>query len=90
MMTPDKASAPHPLLLKRFAGEVRTILEWALQHRDQLPQTSGSRDRTRYIIETLGMIGTAATADMLRRYVHDPDVGDLAVRAIRRIENVPA
>jgi hypothetical protein len=90
VMTPDKASSPHPLLLGRFASEVRTILEWALQHRDQLPQAIGGRDRTRYIVETLGMIGTPATADLLRRYVHDPDVGDLAVRAIRRMERAAA
>lgn len=89
MLDAHGSTPPHTLLLDLYPEEMRTVLEWALQHRDRLATTPGRRDRDAYIVTTLGVVGSRATADILRRYVHDPDLGALAVAAVRRLENTP-
>jgi hypothetical protein len=39
-----------------------------------------------YAVGTLGAVGGASTAGMLRRYIYDAELGEASVAAIRQIE----
>lgn len=80
---------PHRLLLTGFPQHMRRLLEWALTHRDEFgpahqhgPWSVGS-----YVVRTIGAVGTAETADLLRHhYVHDAELGHDAVAAVHAID----
>jgi energy-coupling factor transporter ATP-binding protein EcfA2 len=69
--------------------DVRLICEWSLDHEDQLislfPHPHAFFDRTGFIIQVLGEVGTAASADLLRPLVDDRQHGRAAIAAIRRL-----
>ena len=75
-------------ILETFPAEVRSIVEWGLEHRDSLISifaASISRDRGEYLIDILGSVGNTDTVELLRTYVDDPTVAGSAIRAIRRL-----
>lgn len=81
--------APHAMLVTHYPDHIRKLLEWALAHRDQFPpmHRRGPFGVDSYSIRTLGLVGTAETADLLRQhYVLDPDLGVEAVKAKRAID----
>ena len=43
-------------------------------------------DLRQYIVRTLARVGNGATAELLRRYADDTEIGGAVVEAIRRIE----
>ena len=76
------------LIAQSFPVEVRSIVEWSLEHRDSLLSifTAGmSSDRPEYLIDILGVVGNAKTVELLRNYVDDPALGRSAIGAIRRL-----
>jgi hypothetical protein len=82
-----------PPLYRRFVtiygDQVRQLLEWGLVHRDRLVATLRTGPTNRLatdVVKELAEVGTAHTAGLLRGYLHDPDLGPSAVRAIRAIE----
>ncbi len=80
---------PHQLLLAGCPDHIRRLLEWALTHRDEFgpAHQHGPRSAGSYIVRTLGAVGTAETADLLRHhYVHDAEVGPDAVIAVHAID----
>jgi hypothetical protein len=81
----DTVFAPHDLLLNAYPDQVRTLMQWALTHRDQLKEWPDPGIH-RYVVASLGRVGVQATADMLRHYVHHPDLEQAAVAAIKAIE----
>jgi hypothetical protein len=81
------------LIAQSFPVEVRSIVEWSLEHRDSLPAifTAGmSSDRPEYLIDILGVVGNAKTVELLRNYVDDPALGRSAIGAIRRLTGMQA
>lgn len=82
----DTEFAPHDLLLNAYPEQICVLMQWALTHRDELREWPYSRI-DRYVVETLGRVGNAATADMLRHYVDHPDLGQSAIAAIKAIES---
>jgi hypothetical protein len=79
----------HHRLLQEYPDEVRRLLEWGLTHPQAI--SSAFRDgpddrRDNYIIHTLGQVGTASTATLLRGYAIDPVRGEAAVAAVQSIE----
>jgi hypothetical protein len=77
-------------LLAAHPDRVRQVLEWALANRDNFGngfETRVSPDwRDRFVVNTLGQVGTRDTTELLREYLTDPDLGQAAVEAIRDIE----
>jgi hypothetical protein len=85
----DKSYVPHELLVQTYPDELRRLMEWALAHREDFSPPAWpfpAWDVPAFVVETLGQVGDASTAGMLRHYLHDPDLGKDAVAAIRRIE----
>jgi hypothetical protein len=85
----DKSYVPHELLVQTYLDAVRRLMEWALAHREDFSPPARpfpAWDVPAFVVETLGRVGDASTAGMLRHYLHDPDLGKDAVAAIRRIE----
>lgn len=78
--------APHDLLLAAYPEQIRILMQWALTHRDELKEWPDPHIE-RYVVDTLGRVGNAATADMLRHYVSHPDLGQSAIAAIKAIES---
>jgi hypothetical protein len=79
----------HRQILDAFPDQIRRLFEWGLVHREQLTSRFHYRDpqdRDRYIINTLGVVGSQNTAALLRGYLPDPDLGPAAVDALRRID----
>jgi hypothetical protein len=86
---PPLEPAIHERLVQSHPDEIRRLLEWGLAHRDELTSCFPRPDppqRARYIMQTLGHVGTTTTAVLLRGYLADPELGSEAVTAIRRIE----
>ncbi|MCK0177106.1 nuclease-related domain-containing protein [Mycolicibacterium sp. F2034L] len=82
----DTEFAPHDLLLAAYPEEIRIVMQWALTHRDELKEWPDPHIE-RYVVNTLGRVGIAATAEMLRHYVDHPDLGQPAIAAIKSIES---
>jgi len=82
----DTEFAPHDLLLAAYPEQIRILMQWALTHRDELKEWPDPHIE-RYVVNTLGRVGIAATAEMLRHYVDHPDLGQPAIAAIKAIEN---
>ena len=66
--------------------QVRTLMQWALTHRGELKEWPDPHIE-RYVVDTMGRVGVAATAEMLRHYVDHPDLGPSAIAAIKAIES---
>jgi hypothetical protein len=79
---------PYERLIKAYPDQVRALLQWGLPNRGQLVPTMRMPpgDLPRYMIGELGRIGDAGTVALLHAYLPDPDLGRLAVEAIRMIE----
>jgi hypothetical protein len=78
-------------LLRNYPNEVRSLLEWGLKNRESLTSFfvnigTDRRSRDTYIVETLGVVGNAATSSLLKGYVADSVLGEAAVKAIRTID----
>jgi hypothetical protein len=85
----DHESSAHSRLLKAYPSGCRRLLEWGLRHRDQVGESVRGSDpigRAQYMVRTLGTVGDAGTAALLRSHASDPDIGEVAVAAIRSIE----
>ncbi len=62
-------------------------LIWSLEHPDQVrPLGRPDMDLRRDIIELLGRLGDPKTAEALRRFTGERDIGEAAATAIRAIE----
>ena len=63
------------------------VLIWSLEHPDRIRSLCrydhGVRD---YLVDVLGRIGKHRAAEVLRRFVDDPAVGEAAAAAVRAIE----
>jgi hypothetical protein len=88
-LVPLEAESPLTArLLHAFPDELRPILEWGLQHQDELTSIFPryiSQDRGKYIISMLEVVGNAETAELLRPYVDDPSLGSSAIAAIKTL-----
>jgi len=74
-------------VLLAMSGTGMDALLWSLEHPDQVRSLCRyDRDVSGYVIEVLGEIGDRRAADVLRRFVDDPAVGQAAVAAVRAIE----
>ena len=83
----DVTPSVHDRLLNVYPDQVRQLLEWALNHRNQFGNPLWRAYTVDdYIVRALGTVGTASTADMLRNYVDDPELGHAAVAAVKAIE----
>jgi hypothetical protein len=79
----------HEQLVHEHPRELRDLLQWSIAHRDQLTTCFHSHkevERDRYFLDTLGRVGNAATAALLRDYANDAVLAEPAARAIRAIE----
>jgi hypothetical protein len=85
----DSPLAAQDLLIRAYRDQLRQLLEWALAHRDQFNPKVWNwqvHDVGEYIVRALGRVGVASTAELLRHYIHDAELGVAAVDAIRQIE----
>ncbi len=75
-------------LILAFPTQTREVLQRALLDFDAVPRTlwPGPADLRQYIVRTLARVGNGATAELLRRYADDTEIGGAVVEAIRRIE----
>lgn len=79
----------HDQLVQAYPHQLRDLLQWSIAHRDQLTTCFRSEDgqrRDRYFLDTLGRVGDAATATLLRNYANDAALAGAAALAIRAIE----
>jgi hypothetical protein len=79
----------HEQLVHEYPRELCDLLQWSIAHRGQLTTCFHSHDeveRDRYFLDTLGRVGNAATAALLRDYANDAVLAEPAARAIRAIE----
>jgi hypothetical protein len=83
-------SQPYEPLINAYPDQVRALLQWGLPNRDRLVPTmqipAAALDLPTYMIGELGRVGDVGTAALLHAYLPDPDLGFLAVGAIRAIE----
>ena len=84
------AAAPYERLISAYPDQVRALLQWGLPNRARLVPTierlGPDRDLPSYMIGELGRVGNAETVALLHAYLPDPDLGPVAVEAIRTIE----
>ena len=84
------AAAPYERLISAYPDQVRALLQWGLPNRARLVPTIErlglDRDLPNYMIGELGRVGNADTVALLHAYLPDPDLGPVAVEAIRTIE----
>jgi hypothetical protein len=77
-------------LLNAFPAEIRTILEWSLEHHDSLTSIFGDRrfgnELAEKIVDLLGYVGDAGTVELLRTYTDDEALGRDAIRSLRMIQ----
>jgi hypothetical protein len=72
-----------------FPGEIRPILEWGIGH----PNATASlfphvwEDRGRTLIGLLATVGDTDSCELLRAYVDDPDLGAMAITAIKSLND---
>ena len=86
----NPAAAPYERLIGAYPDQVRALLQWGLPNRARLVPTIEKlgldRDLPNYMIGELGRVGDAGTVALLHAYLPDPDLGRVAVEAIRMIE----
>lgn len=83
----DDAEDVHELVLAAMPAAGMDVLIWSLEHPDRTrslcQHDHGVRD---YVIDLLGRIGDRRAADVLRRFVDEPGLGEAAAAAVRAIE----
>jgi hypothetical protein len=74
-------------LIDDYPARLRELFEWALEHPADVPTHPIRRavGADHFVIRMLGAVGDEGTAERLRVYTLDPDVGRAAVDAIRQI-----
>jgi hypothetical protein len=79
---------PYGRLVEAYPDQIRALLQWGLQNRDQLVPTMRlpARELSSYMIGELGRLGDTGTVALLHSYVSDRELGPLTVTAIRTIE----
>lgn len=80
---------PHDQIINAFPSECRELLTRGLVNRRNLTSRfphDDSANRDEYIVTTLGKVGDAATAEILRGYLLDDALGSSTVAAIKAIE----
>jgi hypothetical protein len=84
----DRGTPEYERLIKAYPDQVQALLQWGLPNRTRLvPITWVSPGEVpRYMIGELGRVGDAGTVALLHAYLPDPDLGPVAVEAIRTIE----
>ena len=85
----DRGCQPYERLISAYPDQVRALLHWGLSNRTRLvPAMREPHDELpRYMIGQLGRVGDAGTVALLHAYLPDPDLGAMAVEAIRTIEH---
>jgi hypothetical protein len=76
-------------LIRALGDDLVAALVWSLEHPEKLRtafRASFTDDRGRHIIKLLADIGDARAANVLRRFVDDPVLGEAAVEGVRAIE----
>ncbi len=82
-----EAEDVHGRVLAAMSGAGMDALLWSLEHPNQVRSLfRHDRGIRVYLIEVLGRIGDHRAADVLRRFVDDPAVGEAAVATVRTIE----
>ncbi len=84
----DRSGQLYSQLILAFPTQTREVLQRALLHFDAVPRTlwPDPAELRRYIVRTLASVGNDATAELLRRYADDTEIGGAVVEVIRRIE----
>ncbi|MGI8450302.1 MAG: hypothetical protein ACR2MP_24630 [Streptosporangiaceae bacterium] len=74
-------------VLTAFPDEIRSILEWSLQHHTALTSifTGFHDDRLSHIVSMLAGVGNATTADLLRAYIDDLHLGSSVITTIKAL-----
>lgn len=83
----DRIPAVQPILAA-FPGPARPILEWSLRHGAELTSLFRGNFHDDGLIQVIGMlaaVGNASTAELLRAYVDDPQLGSSAIAAIKSL-----
>ena len=86
--TLDGDSTSYLRLTDAFPDEVRRLLEWGINHLDLITRTTPLSSYTvhaPFIIRELGRLGIRETAHLLEPWLADPQFGDEAASAIRRL-----
>lgn len=82
----DAAFAPHQLLEQAYPDRIRALMLHALTHRKELKDWDASGAQ-QTIVAVLAEVGDHQTAEILRHYVHHPELGATAIAAIKTIES---
>jgi len=84
----DQRPQAYDRLAEAYPDQLRAPLQWGLPHRDLLvrPAWVSAGELSRYMIDELARVGDMATVALLHAYLPDPELGPLAVEAIRAIE----
>ena len=82
---------PHALglLIENHPEHLRQLFEWALERPAEITADRLSRTTSlpHFVIQMLGEVGNRSTAARLHVHTSDPETGDTAVNAIKRINN---
>jgi hypothetical protein len=82
----DESDA-HDRVLAAMPPDGVEALTWSLQHPDRLCEAFGRTwDMRRHIVRVLTERGDRRTAQALRAFTQDPDIGEAAAAAVRAIE----
>lgn len=76
-------------IVHAFPDETRPILEWSLEHPDDLRSIfprHASQDRAKFLIGMLSTVGNTDSAELLRPYADDPFFGSSAIVAIKLLD----
>lgn len=77
-------------IVTTFPDRVRTILEWSVEHRDELMcifRHPLVQERNQEIVSILGELGDANTVALLKRHLNDPQRGRGIVNAVRKLQD---
>jgi len=84
----DQRPQAYDRLAEAYPDQLRALLQWGLPHRDRLvrPAWVSAGELSRYMIDELARVGDMATVALLHAYLPDPELGPMAVEAIRTIQ----
>jgi hypothetical protein len=94
LSSPEKSKEDtnsHGIIGKTFPGEVRRLLEHALEQADKLTSLYRHHDDhelARYMLGALGAVGDERTIRILTEYVDDPHLGASALRSIKSLRAI--
>ncbi|GAA0276314.1 hypothetical protein GCM10009539_75150 [Cryptosporangium japonicum] len=84
----DRHMVGHRELCEAFPRQLLALLDWALEHRDEVSTMHHRADQERmdrYVIGGLAQLGDTATVTRLQAYASHPDLVDGVIEAIRAI-----